>query len=234
MKIIVIALLCSFVSHSQQKYETSTKLLKHQNLQLNLRFAENINIKQWDKNEVKLTAIGEVDGGRGNQYFNFIVKNNKKELIVFSDFKDYFKNKTWRDLKDHNIHTTLKYIIYVPYGVSLKIKSITSDLVVEAFKGNLTADLQAGNINIGRYNGVLNLKTVSGDLDVTIEKAVIEAFSRQGTIYTNTNIEIEKSENKKLFKQGHFKNIIKGNINNGIDKVNLETHLGNIYLRKKE
>jgi DUF4097 and DUF4098 domain-containing protein YvlB len=91
----------------------------------------------------------------------------------------------------------------------------------------LKTDLVSGNVTIKKYDGELWLKTVSGDLDVTMNNAEVNAKTLTGTIYSNIDIDMA---NKK--KQGHGYNKINGTINGGGSLVKMDTVSGDIYMRK--
>lgn len=77
-----------------------------------------------------------------------------------------------------------------------------------------------------RY-GELLLKTISGDLDVTMNKADIEAKTVTGTIYSDLEINLPD-----ISKSNSNANRVIGTVNKGSDRVKLETVSGNIYMRK--
>jgi DUF4097 and DUF4098 domain-containing protein YvlB len=72
----------------------------------------------------------------------------------------------------------------------------------------------------------MQLKTVSGDVDVAVSKAKINAKTVTGTIYSDLKIDSEFSENKS------YSSKIRGTVNNGDIELKMITVSGNIYLRK--
>lgn len=228
--IIAIVLMFSVSITAQRQVEKSMTVSNGQDIFLNFKFAENIKIEQWNKNEVLAKATVNIDDGEGNEYFSLETDTSGETVEMRSEFGDYFKNK-WSDKNrknnyNNNTTTEIFYTIYVPMNVNLKVKSISGDVESNSFKGNLKTDLVSGDVTIKSYEGELWLKTVSGDLDVTMENADISVKTLTGTIYSNIDIVSEDGKNS----SGNNK--IQTKINKGGKLVRMETVSGDIFLRK--
>lgn len=210
--------------------EKSSTISTKQSLFLDFKFAENIKVEQWNKNEVLVKADYTISNGEGNKDFSIKTKSTSSQLKIYSDFGDYFTNKRKRNIiytsNCDNI-TKVNYTIYLPKNIDLTVKSISGSLEIDEFTGNLTTDLISGNVIIKKYNGELQLKTISGDLDVVITKARVKAKTLTGTIYSNLNIDLDKNSNAH---NAHSK--ISGIVNNGNTQVSFNTISGNVYMRK--
>lgn len=226
--IIVLALVFALPISAQRKVETFVAINKNQDIYLHFKFAQNIKVEQWNKNEVSIKAEVYIDNGRGNEAFSLVTDTSGSTLEVSSDFGNYFRDK-WKNKNRYHedSRTEITYIIYVPENFDLKIKSISGSVESDSFKGNLRTDLVSGNVTIKDYNGKLSLKTVSGDLDVTMKKAEVNAKTLTGTIYSNLEIDMENKKRK-----GYGYNKIIGTVNSGGELVKMETVSGDIYLRK--
>ena len=225
--IIILALVFALPISAQRKVESSVAVKNGQDIYLNFKFAQNIKVEQWSKNEVAIKADVYIDNGRGNEAFSLVSETNGSTLEISSDYGNYFKDK-WKDKNRHyeDSRTEITYIVYVPENFDLKIKSISGSVESDSFKGNLKTDLVSGNVTIKEYAGELSLKTVSGDLDVTMEKAEINAKTLTGTIYSNLEIDMENK------KKNYGYNKVLGTVNSGGKLVKMETVSGDIYLRK--
>jgi len=98
--IIILALIFAIPLSAQRHVETSVAVKQNQNIFLDFKFAQNIKVEQWNKNEVSVKAEVYIDNGRGNEAFSFITDTDGSTLEVSSDYGDYFKNK-WKDKSRH-------------------------------------------------------------------------------------------------------------------------------------
>ena len=209
---------------AQRNVEKTEPVSTGQDVFLNFKFAQDIQVEQWNKNEVSIKASVSIDNGDGNDDFSLKTEKGSGSLKISSDFGDYFKRSRKRN--NCNSNTEINYTVYIPRGVNLKVKSISGSLIAKSFKGNLTTDLISGDVTIKDYDGELKLKTISGDVDVTMNKAKINASTLTGTIYSD--LDIDKDQRK----TSHGTNKITGTINKGSELIVMETISGNIYMRK--
>lgn len=208
--------------------EKQEAVSKSEDIYLNFKFADEIKVEQWDKNEIAIAVSVYLDNGEGNEAFNLKTERTSGQVKIYSDFGNYFeeRQKRWKDRKgSYNSNTEIDYVVKVPKGANLKVKSISGSMEVPSYVGNLKTDLISGDVTLKKYNGELRLKTVSGDLDVTMNKARIDAKTVTGTIYSDLDIQKDGGRNS-------GQNRIKGTVNNGNEPVVLTTVSGNIYMRK--
>lgn len=220
---LVCILLVTITVNAQRKVEKSVKVSKNQELYVHFKFANNIEVKQWNQNRMEVRASVNLNDGEGNEHFNLKTSDNGDQVKIYSDFGNYFKRKrNW----NKNNTTEISYVVYVPKNATLKVKSISGSLESNSFSGNLTTDLISGNITLKKYQGKMLLKTVSGDVDVAISRAKINAKTVTGTIYSDLTIDKSYSQNKS------YSSKIRGTVNNGTQTLNMSTVSGNIYMRK--
>lgn len=232
MKRIVILFLVALtvnVSWSQRQVEKTESIASADQLYVHFKFADDIKIEQWNRNEFKVEASVLIDDGEGNADFSLQSDRSGSTLEISSDFGDYFqrKQKNYYGKDCCNKKTSINYVVYVPKGVKLKVKSISGDVIADNFSGQLVTDLVSGDVTLKKYKGELRLKTVSGDLDITTNKAEINAKTLTGTIYSDLNI---AQDQKKSGNHGY--NRVKGSVSSGGELIVLETVSGNIYMRK--
>lgn len=221
----ILILLVVFTVQAQKKVEKSVNVSKNENLFLHVKFAHNIEVKQWNQQKFKVDASVLINNGEGNDHYSLKTSKSEGEVKIYSDFGDYFKKKkSWNSENK----TTINYTIYVPKNATLKVKSISGSLTSDNYLGDLKTDLISGDITIKKYNGELFLKTISGDVDVVINKAKVNAKTVTGTIYSNLDIDTDFSENKS------YSSKIKGTVNNGSTLLKMSTVSGNIYMRKSK
>ena len=220
---LVIALLVTVTINAQRKVEKSERISKNQEVFVHFKFAQNIEVKQWNQSKVEVRASVNLNNGEGDKYFSLKTSKNGNQVKIYSDFGNYFeKKRSW----NQSNKTEINYVVYVPKNTALKVKSISGSLEADSYYGNLTTDLISGNITIKEYRGEMQLKTVSGDVDVAINKAKINAKTVTGTIYSNIKIDKSYSQNKS------YSSKVRGTVNNGNLELRMTTVSGNIYMRK--
>ena len=64
----------------------------------------------------------------------------------------------------NNISASVDYVISVPAGASVALKSISGDISVTTVKGEVRAETVSGNVNISGTPNVSVAKTISGDV----------------------------------------------------------------------
>lgn len=233
MKTIVLAslgLLLTLQVYAQRNVVKSESLSGQDEVHVNFKFADDIRIVHWNDNQIKVEASVDIDNGEGNDSFSIKTEQFGDVLRMYSDFDNYW-DKRWKNRKGNsdccNSTTNIFYTVYIPKNKKLKVKSISGDLIIDTYTGDLTTDLVSGDVTIKSYNGDLKLKTVSGDLDVTMDKAEVNARTVTGTIYSDLDIDqgARKSKN-------YGSTRVKGSINGGDQLIVLETVSGNIYMRK--
>jgi hypothetical protein len=246
--LLFIGLLLTFSNLSAQKIVTETTSSKNINdVLVHLKFANNIVVKNWSKNEISVEATVNIDDNEHNDYFNFKTKNVGGYYTVTSDYGDYFKkyrsyyshkhihnddeNKDKKDDNDchshrHRHNNIVNYVIYVPNNMNLKVKSISGSLEAESYVGVLQTDLISGNITVKKHSKDMYLKTISGDIDIYVSDATFTAKSLSGGIYSDLDIDFEKNKKK------GYGSKIRAKIDNGTASLNLNTISGDIYLRK--
>jgi len=228
--ILLLVLIATCSMHAQRLVETSVDLSNSQDIFLEFKFAHDIKIEQWNKNEIQIKAEVTIDDGEGNDYYSLKTEESSGTVEIRSDFGDYFKMKQKKDKNywnGRNSTTNINYVVYVPMNATLKVKSISGSVEANSYSGFLKTDLISGDVTVKKYDGELHLKTISGDLDVTFKNADVNAKTLTGTIYANLDVEMNDSS-----KQSGGHNKVQGKINNGGKLVKMETISGDIFLRK--
>ncbi|WP_299361576.1 hypothetical protein [Winogradskyella sp.] len=230
-KILVFVMLSVVTLHAQKELTFIENINSSQDIYLNFKFAQNIKVEHGNSNEVTVKVSVNIDDGEGNTYFNVLTERSSDSLKMYSDFGDYFKNKRNDKGKNSwncNSVTEIDYVVMVPKGVNLKIKSISGDVYMDSFQGDLVTDLISGDVTIKKYEGELRLKTISGALDVIVSRADLSAKSITGTIYSD--IDFKPEVNSKAYHRSYNK--VTKKINGGTQPLHMETISGNIYIRK--
>ncbi|WP_299669947.1 DUF4097 family beta strand repeat-containing protein [uncultured Polaribacter sp.] len=241
--IILLGLLITFSNLTAQKIVTENTSSKNiEDVYVNLKFANNIIIKNWNKSEISVIATVNIDDNKHNDYFNFKADKIGGTYKVTSDYGDYFKkyrsyySHSHKEGKDdenkeddchqHQQNNIVNYVIYVPKNMALKIKSISGSVEAASYVGELNLDLISGNITIKKHSKDMHLKTISGDIDIYISDAKFEAKTLSGSVYSDLDIDFDKNK-----KRGYGSRIV-ATINKGSAYLKLNTISGDIFLRK--
>jgi len=221
----IICALVVMTTYAQRKVEKTEKLSSGESVFVDFKFANDIEVQQWDKNEVLVKATVNLNDGEGNEFYSLQSKRRNGTLHIESDFGDYFKKQNKNNNWGGNYTTRIDYVVFVPKNTNLEVKSISGALTTNSYVGDLTTDLISGDIEVKNYKGELYLKTVSGDVDVTMNNASVDARTVTGTIYSDLEIQNNSSRNRN-------NNRVKGTVNGGNGRVQLETVSGDIFMRK--
>ena len=238
---LFIGLLLSFNNLTAQKKITeNTKSNAIKEVYVNLKFARNIIVKNWNKNEVSVEATVNLYDNKHNDYFSFKTNTIGGTYKVTSDYGEYFKkyrsyytsNCDDKDENKKNINyreshnDIVDYVIYVPKNMTLKVKSISGSVEAENYAGVLSLDLISGNITVKKHSKDMHLKTISGDIDIFITDAKFVAKTLSGGIYSDLDIDFTKSKKKR------YGSKIVATIDKGTSSLKLNTISGDIFLRK--
>ncbi len=234
---LFIGMLLSFsILYAQKKVEFKKDTRGISNINLKLDFANKIELKNWNKNEVYIKASVNLNDNTENDLYSLKSDRGSGTLNIQSDYSNFFeKNHKLISVKKgdncnnsyytNNTSVIIDYVIFIPQNMSLKIKSITGSVTAPSYNGKLHLDLVSGNITIEKYTTDLNLKTISGEIDLFISDAEFRAETLTGMVYSNLDIDFKKRE------EG-FGHKIYGKISSGKLNLKLKSISGDIFLRK--
>lgn len=224
---------------AQKKVTKNVKSNNVENVFVHLKFAQNIVIKNWNKNEISVEASVNLNNNTENEKFSLESTKDNNTLEVKSNYGDLFKKhknnvtithkkndcNSYNYCSNHN-SVIVDYVIYVPKKMSLKIKSISGNVEADNFNGSLNLDLISGNITVKKHSKEMKLKTISGDIDIFVSDATFEAKTLTGGVYSDLDIDFNKNKKKR------FGTKIIATIKNGAASLKLNTISGDIFLRK--
>lgn len=217
MKLVGI-LLCAVAlgAAAQSKKVTETAVVSGQTLlDLEFTFADEIVFKTWDKNEVLVEVDVNINDGEYNDIFSLATTTTTGTIRIAMD-KDMWKkvekdkNGNWNNCWTSDIN----YTVYAPKNLEIKANTISGNYLI-TYTGN-----------------PMRLKTISGEIDMTVPaKSGLDfrAKTISGEVYTD--IEIQFPNGKDGLRQVVGQNV-QGRIGSGGKESSLETISGNIYLRK--
>ncbi|WP_378179623.1 DUF4097 family beta strand repeat-containing protein [Aquimarina sp. SS2-1] len=237
MKILVNLIASCFIVFQLNAQKVIEKEINTSANRINIefKFAEDITIKTWDKSFVYLKAEVSINDGEFDDYFDLKINNSSSVLDIESSYGDLFKkwNKDRGSYKKNNwgpcnnLDMESNYTLFIPKNVSLRIKSISGNVVSENYQGELEIDIISGNIDIKKYDGALTLKTISGDIDINVAQSKLLAETLTGLIYSDKEMEFDSGKNQMVGSK------VTGTFGNVKSNLYLKTISGDIFLRKQ-
>lgn len=235
MKNLGIAFLLGLIglTLSAQKVIEKSIDYKDQNIEVEVKFASDIEVKTWDRPTVYIKADITTEEGKHLDLYALNIVENDSKIDIRSDaipiFKAFRKEREKKNPneKDHycyNLDYEFNYVLYVPKNAQFKVSSINGNLKSEVVEGEFTADLINGNIDIEKYAGNLDLKTINGEIDLTMLNTSLTAETIHGHIYADEKLKFTSTH--KMIGQK-----IEGATKNATNSLHLSTINGNTYLR---
>ncbi|GAB3509238.1 hypothetical protein GCM10027341_46000 [Spirosoma knui] len=199
----------------------------NQTVNLNLKFADSIQVRYWDKAEVSVRIAVTINGGRLNDALVVTTDATAEEVILKTDFDQEMtkqgkaedcpgQRSSWNDRNGtrHYLCSDINYQVFLPRQAKLKLETIS------------------GNIDIQGASEAVFAKTISGYVDMTWPKAKGANLAMKtitGEVYSDLDIEFKGKKQKNPI-VGY---LLEGTTNGGGPSVQLESISNNIYLRRK-
>lgn len=195
---------------AQTTYQEKADITTQNQVNIDFPFTDEIVIKTWDKKEAFVEARVTINEGEDDAMFA-IEKSVTSSTIEFLMDKDQWKgNEKKRDCWTSEIFIT----IYLPASMGVSAKTISGDIITHYF------------------DQPLELKTISGNIDLTIESNKgldFRAKTISGDVYSDLEITYPQG------KDGLRKFVgmdVDGRIRQGGKKSSFETISGSVFLRK--
>ncbi len=206
--IFIAAWVCFTTSYAQTKTEKHISFSGKESLVLDLQFADSIDLKSWDRNEVYATASVNINENKDNDAYLISYSESGSTVELKATFKkDYFKGRDNCCTK-----TDIRWKVYMPEKVPFTVETIN------------------GNITITGRTGEMNVKTISGFIDLAVpasKPADIEFSTISGTVFTDHRLAMET-------RSKGISSVIRDKLNNGGPPIKLETISGDIFFRKSD
>jgi len=202
---------------TQETFEKEISLKNNQSVMLELKFAENINIKTWDKQILYIKAVVE-HNFKEKLDFQLLEYNKTNELRIEEKIKNLENRKntytkTSQDTKNC-IRLNIEYEVYLPTNAKLAINSIS------------------GNIDVKNMNNTLALETISGFVDVSLNTKGnydLKCSTITGSIYSDL-----KFDKDAYPKQDIVGSKLNTSLNGGGKSIKLKSISGDLFIRKRK
>lgn len=201
------------ISQAQTEVKKNMPFEGQTKLRLNFPFANDIVLKTWDKNEVQVVAIVSINNGEDDDIFALKSSSNSSSIRVEMDM-EFWVEQTKDKRKRNCWNSDIQYTVYFPSELSIEAETIS------------------GNYSLDYYGKESHFKTISGDIDVTVNDNLgfdFEVKTISGEVYTD--LDISYPNGKRGLRQVVGIDV-KGQVNDGGEPLDMETISGNIFLRK--
>lgn len=239
----LLTLLCCMIltaATAQTKVTRIYPVKQGQKIQLDFDYPKVIRISTWDKHEVSVEAL--VDINQGDNDTAFVIYNtvegdklsirneikNMKNLpriytVTQGGQKTVFRSK--EDYRAFISQTGNQSGRSTSEGVDIQI---TMDIKVPA-NTQMNVNAKYGIVELLNFRGPANINAIYGGIDATIEPSSIgklNAITRYGEIFTNIDMKLTAKEEK------NFYSSITAEPGKGPEYI-LNSSYGKIYLRKQ-
>lgn len=196
---------------------------------LNLKFADSIQVRYWDKPEVSVRIAVTINNGRLNDALLVETASTDGEISVKTDFdQERIKQgkaedcpgnqRSWntdRNGTHYSVCSDINYQVYLPRRAKLNIQTINGNIDIEGASEAVTAKTISGYVDMNWPNAKganLAMKTITGE------------------VYSDLTIDFKGKKEKHPI-VGY---LLEGTLNGGGPPVRLESISNNVYLRRQK
>lgn len=236
MKKLITFLIIGFITLGLNAQKIIEKNIdyKDQYVDVDLKFASEIEVKTWDKQTIYFKADITTKEGKYLDAYELKIDESSSNITiasrsegVFTAFQDEW-NRDNADKKSRYYNTgdwyEFNYVLYVPKNARFKVSSINGHLKSEVIDGNFIAELINGDIDIKQYSGNLDLSTINGEIDLRMRNTKMVAETIHGNIYADEKLKFSTSDR-------HVGQKVEGRFDDASNSLRLNTINGNMYLR---
>lgn len=205
-------LICATLSVTAQKIVEDRQPVNGQNtLKLDFPFASEIIITTWEKPEVFVEATVNINDNEDNDLFELVSRTNERRIYMEMDEQAWKTNTRRNGRNCWNTDIVIK--VFLPKTMEIDAETIS------------------GNYELAYYGKPFYFKTISGDLDLSIDPAAnLDFFVKTvtGEVYSDLNLSYPKGKDGLRQIVGMD---MEGRLNEGGAILEMETVSGNVFLR---
>jgi hypothetical protein len=194
-----------------KKVSKSYQLSQNSKLSVSNKYG-NIDVRDWDKNEVKIDVeiiVHDINKDKADDALNSVeieFSTNDNEIVVNTDYSDEFFNLVGKNYHSENKKFEVNYKIMLPPSLSVKIENKYGDLFVSKLNSTSYLDVAYGNLQANEL--IANAKEEMSEISLSYSKGNIEKckWLKLNLKYSRLNIDDSKaliviSKYSKLFVQ---------------------------------
>lgn len=200
--------------------EDSYSLPAGKAVDLNLKFAREIKVNTWNRNELGIKTILTLSDASLQKYYTSEVREGSDALHIETGYAFDEKMKNNKNFECWNCNDEDGR----PGCICLEV---SYELMLPA-DARLTLETISGDIEIRGLNGPIRAKSISGFVDVALSarnQSSLRFRSVTGEIYSDFDVELDKNSTS-------YSKRLTTSINGGGAEISLETVSGDIFFRK--
>lgn len=194
-----------------------------QEVALDLKYAREIQIKTWDRDEVSVRVSVNLNDNSANDAWSLLTEISADQILMNSDIEipeGHYRGSCsgsnhYRD--DNSFCSLIVYDIYVPAGAALRVETL------------------GGNITTEGISSPIYAKSLSGFVDTdwpAQEGATVTMKSITGEVYTNLDLEMDDAKGEDRHRRSPVGWEIEATVAGGGSQVQLESISNDVYFRK--
>ncbi len=210
--ILVTLLICTaLMAAAQKKVEDRQPVNGQRTLSLDFPFADDIIIETWDKAEVYVEATVDINDNDDNDLFEIRSGASERRIYMEMDESVWESRSKKRRKRCWNSEIVIK--VFLPRTLEIDAETIS------------------GNYELAYYGKPFFFKTISGDLDLSVNKNEnldIMVKTVTGEVYTDLDLTFPRGKDGLRQIVGMD---LEGRLNKGGEVLEMETVSGNVFLR---
>ena len=151
---------------TEEKFEKTEALARDGRVFLS-NISGDIEIKSWDKDEVKIEALKTSEASseaKARENLGQVTIEVTKEGDTLRIVTKYpHEGKSWGD---NSVNVSVDYKLWIPSKASTEVKSVSGDVALEAIGGSAKTSAVSGNITLRKAGNGADLNTVSGEIEI--------------------------------------------------------------------
>ncbi len=223
----------------EEKYEKTVALAKDGKVVIK-NISGNIEVKTWDKAEVKINALKVSKASTLSK-----AKENARKVKIEINKEDnsLLIETKYSKTVCKSLNVSVHYRLMIPSHAEIKVKSVSGDVVLENIGGEVRTDTVSGDVTIRgaekeidckaisgdltlqNIRGDIDIRTVSGDIHLTDIKGSIEANSVSGDIEIKKAFEVKRVKAKSVSGSIIYHGKIKSD-----GEYTFNTHSGDLHI----
>ncbi len=231
--ILLLVFICGGLI-AQRTVNLKEEIKNGQELSLELEFANKIDVKTWNGDEVKIKATVNINDNEYNDKFKFEIERSTDELTIKSEIEDLKEISKKERKEDNEFNMDFDFEIFIPEKIATDINTINGNIIMMGNYGSLCLNTISGNIELKAKFEELSMNSISGFVDLSVRKNIEANFTMStitGEVYTDLDLEKKSDSKSKHWVVGHK---INKEYNGGGKDISLVTISGDIYVRESK